>query len=313
MLSQINGLHHITLLASDAERNNAFYTRALGLRRVKKTVNFDAPDVYHLYFGDSQGTPGTVMTAFPFPRAKRGAHGTGEVGLSAFAIPQGTLPFWTNRLAELDMINLRESEVFGQARLDFEGPDGEELALVETATDPRDGSDRLWSARVPPEAAIRGFHSAILRVQDGGATAELLTEMGYRETGAQATLRRFARDSGNGAHIIDLEVLNGAPVATSGAGAVHHIAFSISTSAQQKAIHADLVAQGFRVTEVIDRDYFTAIYFRTPEGILFEIATDTPGFTVDEDPAHLGEALQLPAQHAPKREQIERRLKPFDD
>jgi glyoxalase family protein len=179
MLNQIQGLHHVTSLASGAQSNNDFFTKTLGLRRIKKTVNFDAPNVYHLYYGDEIGTPGTVMTYFPFPGAQRGRHGTGEVGITGFAVPKGSLSYWKDRLAGLGVSGLEERNQFGEAQLCFEGPDGDEFALIETEDDraPWTGGD------VDAEVGIRGFHSASMRLKDEGATAELLKFMGYEEVG----------------------------------------------------------------------------------------------------------------------------------
>src|SRR5690606_16604150 len=189
MLEQIKGLHHVTSLARDAGENNDFFTHKLGLRRVKKTVNFDAPDVYHLYYADEAGTPGTVITYFPFPNAARGRPGTGEVGVTAFSVPEGTLAFWEQRLAEQGVTGLKRSELFGEKRLSFDGPDGDGFALVET----RDDDRAPWTGGgVNADEAIRGFHSVSMRLQDGGATAELLKFMNYEEIDKVGSVRRFA-------------------------------------------------------------------------------------------------------------------------
>jgi glyoxalase family protein len=310
MLKQIKGLHHVTSLASSARENNAFFTHALGLRRVKKTVNFDAPDVYHLYYGDETGAPGTVMTYFPFPMAARGRKGVGEVGTTAFSVPQGSLPAWTERLSSLEAGGLATSERFGQRVLTFDGPDSDGFALVETKDDPRDP----WTGSgVTEDIAIRGFHSVAMRLKDEGGTAELLKFMGYEEVGRDGDVIRFAVPEGNGANVIDVETVPGAPVAAQGAGSVHHVAFAVENRARQLEVREALADAGFRVTPVIDRDYFWAIYFRTPGGVLFEVATNEPGFDRDEDTAHLGEALKLPAQHAHLRERLERHLEAIGD
>jgi glyoxalase family protein len=308
MLDGIEGLHHVTSMASDARANNAFFTDALGLRRVKKTVNFDAPDVYHLYYGDEAGTPGSIMTYFPFPDIGKRRAGTGEVGRTVFAVPQGALPFWRERLAALGARELVEDQSFGAPRLSFEGPDGEELALVETGDD-RHG----WTGGgVPEEAAIRGLAGVSLRLRDGGATGELLRFMGYEPGERDGGVTRWRHARGNGADAVDLEVLPSARPAGQGAGAVHHVAFAVPDRAAQLAARKALVDTGYQVTPVIDRDYFWSIYFRTPGGVLFEIATDEPGFARDEEAAHLGEALKLPKQHAHLREWLERHLEPLE-
>jgi glyoxalase family protein len=310
MLKQIKGLHHVTSMAKDAQENNDFFTDALGLRRIKKTVNFDAPDVYHLYYADEVGTPGSVMTYFPFPDIPRGRPGTGEVGTTVFSVPKETLPFWRERLAKRGVAELREDEAFGEKRLHFAGPDGDGFAVVEVEDDPRDP----WTAGgVGAEEAIRGFHSASLRLRDDGATAELLRFMGYEEVDSRDDVRRFAIAGGNGAHVVDIETLPNAPRAGQGAGSVHHIAFAVDDRERQLEVRKALLDTGYQVTPVIDRDYFWAIYFRTPGGVLFEVSTNEPGFERDEERAHLGEGLMLPSQHAHLRSYLESHLKPIRD
>ncbi len=307
MLTQIKGLHHITSLATGAAENNAFFTQVLGQRRVKKTVNFDAPDVYHLYYGDKVGTPGTVMTYFPFPRAARGKPGVGEVGTTAYAIPKGAAGAWAERLAAFDVANVKSDTRFGETRLLFDAPDGDRFALVET-----DDSRTPWLGNgISADMAIRGFHSADMRLRDSGATAELLKFMGYRETDRAGNITRFATPNGTDATIIDLESLPDAAPAQSGAGSVHHIAFAVENRARQLEVREALKDTGWQVTPVIDRDYFFAIYFRTPGGVLFEVATNEPGFNRDEDTAHLGQALKLPSQHEHLRARLEKRLEPI--
>ena len=275
MLNQIKGLHHVTSLASGAQSNNDFFTKTLGLRRVKKTVNFDAPDVYHLYYGDGTGAPGSVMTYFPFPNAARGRPGVGEVGTTVFSVPTGTLDEWQTRLASLGVQGLDRETLFGENRLKFDGPDGDGFALVEQADDDR----TPWTGNgVSEDLGIRGFHSASMRLADDGATGELLKFMGYEDLGTDGDTRRFAVADGTGANTVDIQTLPG-------------------------AAHA---------APVIDRDYFWAIYFRTPGGVLFEVATNEPGFDADEDTAHLGEALKLPPQHAHLREKLEQYLEPIE-
>lgn len=305
MLDQIKGLHHVTSMAKDARQNNAFFTGTLGLRRVKKTVNFDAPDVYHLYYGDETGTPGSVMTYFPFPNIGKGRPGVGEVGTTVYSVPEGSLGYWQTRLAEQGVTGLKSEETFGEKRLRVDGPDSEVFALVEGKDDAR----IPWSkGGVPGDEAIRGFHSATLRLKDGGATEELLKFMGYEEVDTSGNIKRLAIKNGNGADVIDIETLPGTPFADLGAGSVHHIAFAVENRAKQLDVRKALMDTGYQVTPVIDRDYFWAIYFRTPGGVLFEVATNEPGFDRDEDSAHLGEALKLPKQHAHLRPYLEKNL-----
>jgi glyoxalase family protein len=295
MLDQIDGIHHVTSLARDANENNAFFTHTLGLRRVKKTVNFDAPDVYHLYYADGAGTPGTVMTYFPFPNAARGKAGTGEVATTAFSVPEGALPYWEERLAAAGVA----------------GPDGDGFALVETQGDTR----APWTDNgVGEDVAIRGFHSVSMRLQDAAATAELLSFMNHEEIDRAGAVRRFrVRGGGNGAGIVDVESLPLVAHGRQGAGSVHHVAFAVDNRERQLEVRKALMDTGYQVTPVIDRDYFHAIYFRTPGGVLFEVATNEPGFDRDEDAAHLGEGLMLPRQHEHLRAAIERHLDPIRD
>ncbi|MEO9827083.1 MAG: VOC family protein [Paracoccaceae bacterium] len=308
MISQVKGLHHVTSLASKAAPNNAFFTNTLGLRRIKQTVNFDAPDVYHLYYGDEEGTPGSVMTYFPFPNAARGRRGTGEVGRTSFSVPKGTLNAWSDRLASQNVKGLGTDTRFDDHRLLFDGPDGDAFALVETSDDAR----APWTGNgVSQDIAIRGFHSTDMRLADEGASAELLRYMGYEEIDQKDNVIRFAVPNGNEANVIDIETINGADQAGQGAGSVHHIAFAVENRARQLEVREALLDTGYAVTPVIDRDYFWAIYFRTPGGVLFEVATNEPGFATDEDTAHLGEVLQLPSQHAHLRETLERSLEPL--
>ena len=310
MLDQIKGLHHVTSMARDARQNNEFFTKKLGLRRVKKTVNFDAPDVYHLYYGDEVGTPGSIMTYFPFPNIGKGRHGAGEVGTTVFSVPQGRLGYWQQRLTDQGVTGIKSETSFGENRLTFDGPDGDSFALVEAKDDPREP----WThGGVPADEAIRGFHSASLRLKDGGATEELLKFMGYEPVDTSGNVKRLAIKGGNGAGVIDIETQPSASFADLGAGSVHHIAFAVENRAAQLEVRSALIDTGYHVTPVIDRDYFWAVYFRTPGGVLFEVATNEPGFDRDEDTAHLGEALKLPKQHAHLRGYLEKHLQPLGE
>ena len=301
----IKGLHHVTSMATDAKENNQFFTKTLGLRRVKKTVNFDSPEVYHLYYGDEVGTPGSVMTYFPFGQMPRGTRGVGEVGITEFAVPEGTLPFWFEHLAAQGVAGLQADTFLGENRLVFDGPDGDSFALVET--DPL-GRTAWTGDGIGSGEGILGFHGARFRLRDAAATGELLEFMGYEKDDTEGAVTRYRIEDGNAARTIDLEELPQASFAHQGAGSVHHIAFAVEDRAAQLKVREALMATGYQVTPVIDRDYFWAIYFRTPGGVLFEIATNEPGFDRDEDTAHLGEALKLPERYRPYRDQIERYL-----
>jgi glyoxalase family protein len=310
MLNQIKGLHHVTSMAADARTNNQFFTKVLGLRRVKKTVNFDAPDVYHLYYGDEVGTPGTVMTYFPFPNIGPGRPGTGEVGTTVFSVPQGSLGYWQDRLVKHGVTGLKTEETFGEKRLNFSGPDGDGFALVEVKDDIR----APWTENgVDADHAIRGFHSVAMRLRDEGGTAELLKYMGYEQLDRQNDTTRLIVPGGNGAGVIDLETLPNINRGLQGAGSVHHVAFAVDNREKQLEVRKALIDTGYNVTPVIDRDYFWAIYFRTPGGVLFEVSTNEPGFQRDEDLKHLGEGLMLPSQHAHLRPYLESHLTPIRD
>ena len=310
MLTQIKGLHHVTSMAGDAQQNNDFFTKTLGLRRVKKTVNFDEPSVYHLYYGDERGTPGSVMTYFPFPHIVRGRPGAGEVSETGFAVPKGSLGFWKERLAGQNVTGVQELEAFGEKRLRFNAPDGDVFTLTEVEGDPRAA---YAGGPVPADEGVHGFRGVTMRLRDGGATGELLKFMNYDEVEKRGNTTRYAVKGGNGADFVELEVLPGAAPARQGAGSVHHVAFAVENRAAQLEVRKALMDTGYHVTPVIDRDYFWAIYFRTPGGVLFEIATNEPGFDRDEDTAHLGEALRVPAQHAHLRDRIEAMLPPITD
>jgi glyoxalase family protein len=308
MIKAIKGLHHVTSMASDAHQNNMFFTDTLGLRRVKKTVNFDEPSIYHLYYGDETGAAGTVMTYFPFDHMMRGRPGVGEVGETQFSVPKGSLAYWQDRLTAQGVGGIQLDKTFGANRLRFSGPDGDGLSLIETVDDKRSA----WNAAgVPDEAAIRGFTGARLSLHDTGAMEELLGFMGYERAEKEGDVTRLLIPNGNGADTIDLEALPQTPVARQGAGSVHHIAFAVENREKQLEVRKALMDTGYQVTPVIDRDYFWAIYFRTPGGVLFEIATNEPGFNRDEDTAHLGEALKLPTQYEPLRNRIEAGLAPL--
>ena len=302
MIKEIKGLHHVTSMAGDAAENNAFFTKTLGLRRVKKTVNFDTPEVYHLYYGDEVGTPGSVMTYFPFGQMPKGRRGTGEVGTTEFAVPEGALPFWKERLGNYGVTGLSKDSFLGENRLQFDGPDGDGFALVESA---ERGRTPWTGTDVPEDARILGFHGARFTLRDAAATGELLTFMGYQKDETDGDITRYRIEGGNAADTIDLEELSGAKIAGQGAGSVHHIAFAVENRAKQLEVRKALMDTGYQVTPVIDRDYFWAIYFRTPGGILFEVATNEPGFDRDEDTANLGQALKLPDRYEPHRAQIE--------
>jgi len=314
------GIHHITAIAGDPQRNLDFYTEALGLRLVKRTVNFDDPGSYHFYFGDNIGTPGTIMTFFPWPGARRGARGSGQVTTVSFAVPQNSMAFWKERLRANHVITEEIEGRFGSDALRFLDPDGLQLELTVIPSNV-EGSRRetfkvtsrgsLDFARDdggPSARAIRGFAAPTLEVRNPEKTEKLLTEiLGFEFVAEENNRRRFRGSSSNASAEIDL-VSSEAGFGQIAAGTVHHIAFRAADDDEQLKVHEQLIARGLNVTPVIDRQYFHSIYFREPNGILFEIATDGPGFLIDEPADALGETLKLPPIYESKRNEIERVL-----
>jgi glyoxalase family protein len=301
------GLHHITAIASDAKRNAGFYTQVLGLRFVKKTVNFDDPGTYHLYYGDYAASPGTILTFFLWSKRRRGRPGTGQATATAFSIPAGSLDFWRNRLKRLGVATSEPLTRFGEQLVMFTDPDGLVLELVEpTGSDPR---APVPHPEIPPAHGIRGFHAVTLAVTNAERTAGLLTRtMGYRLVAREEHRGRYTVGDGlPGAHV-DLHDDPALPRGLDGTGTVHHVAFRTPDDASHQAARASLVAGGYDVSPVVDRNYFHSIYYREPGGSLFEIATDPPGFTVDEPMEQLGTHLQLPAWYEPDRARIEAQL-----
>jgi glyoxalase family protein len=303
----ILGLHHVTAITASAQDNHDFYTQALGLRLVKRTVNFDDPGAWHLYYADGAGSPGTVMTFFAWPGGRPGRQGAGQVSVTQFAVPPGSLDFWSARIPRMGGAILGETSVMGERRLTVADPDGLTLALVE-ADDPR----VPWHVEgIDAAHAIRGFRGVTLAVHDGEGVARILLDVfGYAPAGQEGSLTRFVTSAEAG--VVDIVSDPQAQPGRDGAGAVHHVAFRVPDRAAQLAVRAGMEAAGLRVTPPIDRDYFWAIYARTPGGVLFEVATDEPGFTIDEPLETLGTELRLPKQHAHLREAIERVLPPLE-
>ena len=291
------GIHHVTAIAGDPQRNLDFYTEALGLRLVKRTVNFDDPGSYHFYFGDNIGSPGTIMTFFPWPGARRGARGSGQVTTVSFAVPRNSMAFWKERLRATHVIAEEIEGRFGSNALRFLDPDGLQLELVASANEESSS-----------ERAIRGFAAPTLEVRNPEKTEKLLTEiLGFEFVAEENNRRRFRGSGSNASAEIDL-VSSEAGFGQIAAGTVHHIAFRAADDDEQLKVREQLVARGLNVTPVIDRQYFHSIYFREPNGILFEIATDGPGFLIDEPADALGETLKLPPIYESKRNEIERVL-----
>jgi glyoxalase family protein len=308
IVSPIVGLHHVTAIASDPQRNLDFYTGVLGLRFVKRTINFDDPGSYHLYFGDDTGSPGTILTFFPWPRAHRGTPGIGETSATAFRVPTNSLDYWEARLLDAGVPVERAPERFGHAVLSFADPDGMRLELI-GGDSPAAHPPRF--SNVPEEHSIRGFFGVTLCEAGFERTAAVLQTMGFSLSQEEGNRYRFSAPGGALGSHIDLLVQPQLVYGRMGAGSVHHIAFRAPEDAAQRAWREELKKEALDVTPVLDRTYFHSIYFREPGGVLFEIATDPPGFTFDEPIESLGESLKLPPWLEPKRALIERSLPPL--
>jgi glyoxalase family protein len=316
------GIHHITAIAGDPQPNLDFYTETLGLRLVKRTVNFDDPGSYHFYFGDNIGNPGTIITFFPWPGARRGARGSGQVTTVSFAVPHNSIGFWKERLRANHVVAEEIAGRLGNAALRFLDPDGLLLELVvipSEAEGPRRASSKVTSAGSFDSAQddsvmghnIRGFAAPTLEVRRPDQTEDLLTEiLGFEFVAEENNRRRFRGGGSNASSEIDL-VSSEAGFGQIAVGTVHHIAFRAADDEEQLRVREQLVARGLNVTPVIDRQYFHSIYFREPNGILFEIATDGPGFLIDEPADALGETLKLPPIYEERRPEIERVLPPI--
>jgi predicted esterase/catechol 2,3-dioxygenase-like lactoylglutathione lyase family enzyme len=312
-MSGILGIHHVTAIASDPQRNLDFYVGVLGLRFVKRTVNFDDPQTYHFYFGDEVGTPGSILTFFPWPGARRGRQGTGQVAVTSFAVLPRALGFWVERLVRHGIPHegpKPRGPGGGDAErvLSFADPDGTLLEIVGHA-----GAEArpAWRGApgIAPDQAIRGFHSVTLWVEKAEQTERVLADtLGFRPVREHEGTRRFAAGDGGPGTIVDVRAVGGFLPGNGGAGTVHHVAFRVADDRSEVAVRERVTATGLDATPVIDRNYFHSVYFREPAGILFEIATDAPGFAIDESVAQLGERLTLPPQLEPQRAQIEAAL-----
>ncbi|WP_043930342.1 ring-cleaving dioxygenase [Bacillus sp. EB01] len=299
------GIHHITAMVNDALRTIDFYSGVLGLRLIKKTINFDRPEVYHLYFGNESGAPGTVITFFPWEKQLKGRIGTGQVGSTSYVIPKDSLSFWEARLKKF-RIKTYSSIRFGEGYLSFQDPDGLEIELVERT----EGPVNNWSfGGVHSDVAIKGIGGATLISAQPNKTAGVLENiLGLQLIGQEESFLRYKADSGLG-NTIDIK-LTPSVRGLMGAGTVHHIAWRASDEEDHNRWRSLLEEKGYNPTEIRDRNYFKAIYFHEEGGILFEIATDQPGFTVDEPFEELGEKLMLPPWFESKREELKETLPP---
>jgi glyoxalase family protein len=307
-----SGIHHVTSIAGSACRNLDFYAGTLGLRLVKKTVNFDDPSAYHLYYGDAAGHPGTILTFFPWEGAAPGRLGVGEAQETVFSIPEGSIGYWTQRLVEKAVAHDPPAKRFGATTIAFKDHDGTRLALTGVkGVEAKPG----WSAGgIPAEHAIRGFHSVSLLLAEAGPTAAILTDVfGFVGAGSEGPTQRFRAQGVDLGGVIDLRTAGEFLPARQGAGSVHHIAFRAAGDAEQAAMVRKLADNHhLQTTEQKDRNYFRSVYFREPGRVLFEIATDPPGFAVDESPDSLGEALKLPPFLEAHRAAIEAALPKLD-
>jgi len=307
----MHGIHHVTAIAGKPQRNLDFYTRTVGLRLVKKTVNFDDPGTYHFYFGDETGSPGAILTFFPWEHATPGRPGIGLAEATAFRVPAGSIGYWAHRFVQRGVTCEARTERFGEPVLPFTDPDGMRLALVGV---PGAEAEPAWSnGEVPAEHAVRGFHGVTLMLEAAAPTGAILTEvLGFAEAGREGAITRYRANAGTGG-VVDLHEVGGFLAGRMGRGAVHHVAFRAADDAEQAEMARKLTDGGLaQVTDQKDRQYFRSVYFFEPGGVLFEIATDAPGFAVDEPVAQLGTTLKLPAFLEPRREQLEAALAPLE-
>ena len=315
-MSDILGIHHVTAIASDPQRNVDFYAGILGLRLVKRTVNFDDPQTYHLYYGDEVGTPGSIMTFFPWPGARRGRIGAGQVAVTSFAVLPSAIGFWVERLVRHGVDHK------GPVRRGPVGPDVEQVIsltdpdglLLEIVGHPSAEERPAWAEApgIPRGHAIHGFHGVTLWLDNATRSEKVLTDtLGFRPLREDDSTRRFVAGAGGAGTFVDLRTVGDFTRGAGGAGTVHHVAFRVPNDPAQLTVRDTVTRAGLHPTPVIDRNYFHSVYFREPGGVLFELATDPPGFAIDEPVEHLGEQLKLPPQYEPHRAEIESILPPI--
>ncbi len=311
MENQILGIHHITAIAGNAKRNYDFYTKVLGLRFIKKTVNFDDPHTYHFYFGDEKGSAGTILTFFPWgDTIQQGRKGAGMATEIGYSVPEGSLDFWINRFEEHNITYNKPATKFGEKYLTFLDPDGLKLELTEVKNDSR----KPWETdQVKAAVATRGFHHVTLTLNSIEATAYILTHVfGYKQVAQEGNRYRYVIDTVNEAATIDLVEIPSEKRGFGANGTVHHVAFRVENDEVLMAFREKIVKLGLGITPQIDRNYFHSLYFREPGGVLFEIATENPGFTVDEPLEELGKNLKLPVQYEEQRDEIIKNLVALD-
>lgn len=311
MENQLLGIHHITAIAGNAKRNFDFYTQVLGLRFIKKTVNFDDPYTYHFYFGDEKGSAGTILTFFPWgDEIAQGRKGAGMATEIGYAVPEGSLEKWIERFETHNVTYNKPAIKFGERYLTFLDPDGLKLELTEVKHDDR----KPWETdQVKADMATRGFHHVTLTLNDISATAKILTDIfGYELTAKEGNRSRYVTQAVSNAAIVDLVELPSEKRGFGANGTIHHVAFRVANDEILMEFRKKIVALGLGITPQIDRNYFHSLYFREPGGVLFEIATDNPGFTVDEPLEELGQNLKLPVQYEAQREEITSHLIPLN-
>ena len=307
MENKILGIHHITAIAGNAKRNYDFYTKVLGLRFIKKTVNFDDPGTYHFYFGDEVGSPGTILTFFPWEGIAKGKQGNGMATEIGYSVPDNSLAFWAERLNKNNVIINSTGTRFGEKYLAFEDPDGLPLSLIISNTSDK---RKPWeTADVKADVATKGFHSITLTLKTVENTAKVLTDiLDYKFVGKEENRYRYRTDTVENAAIVDLIEDTNAASAVNAGGTIHHIAFRVKDEKVLMEYREKVVRNYLNITQKIDRNYFFSLYFREPGGVLFEIATDNPGFAIDEPVNEFGKNLKLPAQYESNRSQIEAAL-----
>src|SRR5829696_6303419 len=307
-MARTTGIHHVTAISGAPQRNVDFYAGTLGLRLVKKTVNFDDPETYHLYYGDGAGSPGTIMTFFPWAHAPGGRIGAGQPVVTSLSIPAASLGYWTERMIEMGVRFEKPRDRFGDTVLSFEDPDRLRIELVAT----EDGRQGRSGGPVQDEHSVRGFHHVALAVETTERTAKLMTDtLGFWRVGKADGRIRLAAGEGGPGDLVDVVNAAGFPHGSMGVGTVHHVPFRVPDEQTQLALREEIAALGYNVTPVLDRNYFRSIYFREPGGVLFEIATDPPGFAVDEAEEELGTHLMLPPWLETRRDRLEEVLPPL--
>jgi glyoxalase family protein len=310
MSTHVTGIHHVTAIAGDPQRNVDFYGGVLGLRLVKRTVNFDDPQTYHLYYGDETGTPGSILTFFPWPNGRRGRQGTGQVAVTSFSVLPSALSFWIERLVKSGVHFDGPARRFDEQVVTFRDPNG---LMLEIVAHPGAEARAVWAGGpVFPDAAIRGLHALTLWEDASDATSGVLTDtLGFRPVAEEGSTRRYAAGDGGPGTLVDVRAIPGFLRGLGGLGTVHHVAWRVPDDPAELRLRERIIAAGLEPTAQVDRQYFHSVYFREPGGVLFEIATDAPGFATDEPVERLGEGLMLPPQYEPYRAEIEAVLPPL--